>query len=500
MTDKDKTTMEKPKLQGIIHRWLILPKLLYFMLNLLVYSLHAFQTKFYIKNWNFTAYQVGYMMALQCFNFLGSIFWSQLADRTGKHRTITIVNAFIFCALNTLMLVHFFDSERFTGKLWITGLNTLSGIFLSGLFPLVDAQVVGILSKDGSFSKDIFGRQRLWGSISHSVATGMSNGLRTLYKSEGGMFIGMNTAAILFVTSVWLAVPGDLKIEKGKPHHGGGEKKKDIEAPSPSPSPLGEGQKAQEEAQIVEAAMAPTPAPAPPVHVKESAVKVKNPTFVLLSMPAFLFFLCFILVAGYTRSIMTIYQKYFVADVLRKNDESSVYLDIFRAVSEVGTFFFAQQIIGFVGVHWALIVSQLAGLIRMLVYGMYSHLPENEMVRDGIIYGAELLKGINTGLMVSSAVKIVTEMAPKGCENTAQGLFSGTYAGLSMAVSGILGGLLLHVWPVNSKESEIQQDSSRFEGMFLVSTIACFLLIIAFTVKYAVVDKVILTRKTTPKA
>jgi Na+/melibiose symporter-like transporter len=496
MADDNKT--EKIQNQGIIHRWLILPKLLYFMLNLLVYSLHAFQTKFYIKDWNFTSYQVGYMMALQCFNFLGSIFWSQLADRTGKHRTITIVNAFIFCALNALMLVHYFDGERFTGKLWVAGLNTLAGIFLSGLFPLVDAQVVGLLSKDSSFSKDIFGRQRLWGSIAHSVATGMSHHLRIFYKQEGGMFIGMNLAAVLFITSVWLGVPGDLKIEKGKHHHGGGEKKKDVEAASPSPA--SEGQKAQEAAEIVEAAMAPTPAPAPPVHVKESSVEVKNPTFVLLSMPAFLFFLSFILVAGYTRSIMSIYQKYYVADVLKMNDESSVYLDTFRALSEVGTFFFAQQIISLVGVHWALILSQLAGLIRMFVYGMYSYLPSNKIAQASIIYGVELLKGINTGLVVSSAVKIVAEMAPKGCENTAQGLFSGTYAGLSMAVSGILGGLLLHLWPVDSKKPDLEQEATRFEGMFLVSTIVCFILIIAFTIKYAVVDRVIFTGRKASKA
>ena len=241
--------------------------------------------------------------------------------------------------------------------------------------------------------------------------------------------------------------------------------------------------------------MAPTPAPAPPIHVKEAHVEVKNPTFVLLSMPAFLFFLSFILVAGYVRSIMSIYQKYFVADVLRMNDESSVFLDIFRAVSEVGTFFFAQQIIGIVGIHWALILSQMAGLIRMLVYGIYSYLPSNEIFRAVTVYGVELLKGVSTGLVVSSAVKIVSEMAPKGCENTAQGLFSGTYAGLSMAVSGIVGGVLLHIWPVDEKLSELLQERSRFEAMFLVSTIACFLLIVAFTVKYAVVDKVIFTRK-----
>ena len=180
MAEETKAAPAKSAKQGIIHRWLILPKLLYFMLYLLGYSLHAFQTKFFINWWNFTSYQVGYMMALQCFNFFGSIFWSQLADKTGKHRTITMVNAFVYCALNALMLIHYFDSERWTGKFWIVGLSTLAGIFLSSLFPLVDAQVVGLLARDGSFSKDIFGRQRLWGSISHSVATAMSHGLRVL--------------------------------------------------------------------------------------------------------------------------------------------------------------------------------------------------------------------------------------------------------------------------------------------------------------------------------
>lgn len=498
--------------ESIVHRWLLLPKLLYFMLNMLVYSLHAFATKFYIKEWNFKAEWVGYMNALQFLNFFGSIFWSQLADKTGKHRTITVVGAFMFCALNTLLLIHYFDEERWTGRVWAISCNTLGMFFLSGLFPMVDAQVISLLSRDGNYSKDIFGRQRLWGSIAHTGATAFSHLLRVLFAQPSGMFVGMNLSGIAFIISVLLAVPGDLKIEKGKHgHHHGGDDKKKAEVPaSPTLSVQSDTSAASSTsstgasdpagtAEKVQAVMAGTPTPAMPVHVTDHD-RVSNPTLILLRKPAFLFFMTFILVAGYVRSIMTIYQKYFVSDVLAMNDESNVFLDLFRMFSEVGTFFFSKHIISACGVYWVLILSQVMGIARMLVYGMYRYLPENELVRQMIIYSVELLKGLNTGLIVSSAIKIVTEMAPRGTENTAQGLFSGTYAGLSMAVAGIFGGLLLQFLPTGTETDPKVIDESRFQGMFLVSTVVCFVVLLLFFCKYAFVDRVFFKSASQKKA
>lgn len=493
---------------SIIHRWLILPKLLYFTLNMLVYSLHAFATKFYIKEWNFKAEWVGYMNALQFFNFFGSIFWSSLADKTGKHRTITVLGAFMFCTLNTLLLIHYFDEERWTGRFWAICLNTLGMFFLSGLFPMVDAQVISLLSRDGAFSKDIFGKQRMWGSVAHTAATAVSHVLRIVFRSSLGMFIGMNLSGIAFIVVVLLAVPGDLKIEKGKHHHHGDDKKKQ-EAPSPAPSPTlsvesgvsttsttsstGASDPAAA-AEKIQVAMAATPTPAVPLQVTDHD-RVSNPVMALIKKPAFLFFMTFVLVAGYVRSIMTIYQKYFVADVLGMNDESSVYLDVFRLMSEMATFFFSKHIIQALGVYWVLIISQVCGLLRMLVYGLYKHLPENEIVKEVIIYSAELLKGLNTGLIVSAAIKLVTEMAPRGTENTAQGLFSGTYAGLSMAVAGIGGGLLLQFFPTGEETDTKIIDQVRFQGMFLVSTVVCFIVILLFFFKYAFIDRVMFGSK-----
>lgn len=488
--------------ESFIHRWLILPKLLYFTLNMLVYSLHAFATKFYIKDWGFKAEWVGYMNALQFLNFFGSIFWGQLADKTGKHRTITVLGAFMFCLLNTLLLIHYFDEEKWTGRMWAVTMNTLGMFFLSGLFPMVDAQVISLLSRDGAFSKDVFGKQRLWGSIAHTASTGFSYLLRVIFQNSTGMFVGMNVVGITFIGAVLLAIPGDLKIEMGKHHHHGDDKKKEKVAPAPSPTlsvesgisaasstsstgasdPAGAAEK-------IQAVMAGTPTPAVPVQITDHD-RVANPAMTLIKKPAFLFFMTFVLVAGYVRSIMTIYQKYFVADILEMNDESSVFLDIFRLMSEVITFFFSKQIIHICGVYWVLIMSQLSGLLRMLVYGLYGYLPENEIARQSIIYGAELLKGLNTGLIVSAAIKIVTDMAPRGTENTAQGLFSGTYAGLSMAVAGIGGGLLLQFFPTGTETDVKIIDRIRFQGMFLVSTVVCFIVILLFFFKYAFIDRV----------
>jgi Na+/melibiose symporter-like transporter len=483
-----------------------LPKLLFFVLNVLGYSLHAFQTKFFIKEWGFTAAKVGWMNAFQCINFMGSIVWSHLADKTGKHRTITVVCAFMFCAISSLGLWHLFDKNRWTGMVWAITLNTLASFFLSGLFPMIDAQVIAILSSSGSFSKDIFGRQRLWGSLGHSASTALSNLSRMIFRHDNAMFVFMNLSGILFIAVVVVVVPRDLKIEKGKGHHHhhGGEKKAET-APSPAlsvqsgseagssvsgssgGSSSGGRRDLQAAGAAVEAAMAPTPMPP---ALPASQAPAKNPTLTLLKMPSFWLFLAFVLIAGYSRSIMSIYQKYFVSDVLKYGDASSVILDIVRPISEVVVFFFSKQILAALGVHWVLIISQVAGILRTVAYSFISKIPKGPGVMI-VVYGVELLKGLNSGMLVSAAVKVAMELAPRGCENTAQGLFSGTYVGLAQAFAGVLGGALLIL--NRNPKLEDHEDVGQFEGMFLWSSILCAVAVLAFTLKYALVDRVIMT-------
>jgi hypothetical protein len=87
-----------------------------------------------------------------------------------------------------------------------------------------------------------------------------------------------------------------------------------------------------------------------------------------------------------------------------------------------------------------LVLSQIAGLVRVFGYAFFTS-PDSALLP----FFLEISKGLNSGLLVTSSVRIASDIAPPGCESSAQGLFSGTYTGLSMFVGGFFNGFLLYI-------------------------------------------------------
>lgn len=271
------------------------------------------------------------------------------------------------------------------------------------------------------------------------------------------MFFTLIATSILFIILVFVGIPGDLKIESHSHghhgHHGGSKDNKDGTAAAASPS-------------------GPRPT-----------------AFSLMTSPSFAFFLGTVFVAGFIRSVITTYQSPFITEELLY-DKSVVSGSIFiRVFPEGALYFFSKEITQWFGIYWVLIIGHTAGVIRMFGYTLIptgsnpagGAMPKNGFTPEPLvlysIYALECLKGVNSSLVISSAARIASDMAPKGLASTAQGLVAGTWQGLSMTLASLAGYFLVGL--------------IQIKGTFTVSSIAGAICICFITLKFALIDRVL---------
>lgn len=436
---------------------LVFPKALYFGLNLVVYAVHAFQAQFFMDVWSLPVHKFGYISSLQGFNFFGALVWSHVADKSGRPKMIISICATVYCIMMCLLTVPIFKDKKqqFYLGVYAAIVNGTGQFFLAGCFPLLDALVLAMLARDPRNSKEIFGRQRLWGTFGHCVATYICI-LSKKLMGYNGMFVSLVICTAVFIAFIYFGIPSnlDFDLKKGG-HHGHG----------------GHGEKKAANLTAAQEAAA----------AERDRPTVGSPTLRLLRNPHFLFFVFFVLIAGYVRAIMTNFQSFFLSKVLHQSDEFVGHAGAVRVITEVGVFFFGKQLMAWMGPYWMLIMSQVAGIARILGYAV---MPVDQGSWKYSVFPLELLKGLNTGLIVSSAVRLANDIAPRDCSNTAQGLFSGVYTGLATAVGGIFGGWLIYY----NLDKPVPMQS-----MFMVSAIITGLMTVAFALKYALIDRVIFT-------
>ena len=326
--------------------FLIFPKALYFCLNLVVYAAHAFQAQFFMDVWKLPVHEFGYISSLQGFNFFGALVWSHVADKAGKPKMIMSVCATVYCIMMCLLAAPVFrgEEQQFYRRAYAAVVNGTGQFFLAGCFPLLDALVMAMLARDPRNSKEIFGRQRLWGTFGHCAATYICIFAIWLAGGYGGMFVSLALCTVSFIAFIYFGIPSNLDFDLKKGHHGhaGGHDKK--------PTNLTAAQ---------EAAAAERDRPT-----------VGSPTIRLLRNPHFLFFTFFILIAGYVRSIMTNFQSYFLSKVLNQDNKFVANAGAVRVITEVAVFFFGKQLMALMGPYWMLILSQVTGIARIFGYAV----------------------------------------------------------------------------------------------------------------------------------
>lgn len=471
--------------------WLVMPKLLYFMLNLYVYGFHSLLFLLFIKQWKFPYFLYGYATIITSMNFFGAMIWGSWADRTGRYKTIIIFTSILYTIVACLMLL-FRTQEDEVLTLWKTVLVFVGfgffNFFLSAAFPLVDALILGMLSTYPKVNKEMFGNQRMFGAVGHFAATICS---LTIYKKDSivEVFIFQLVVSALFIAVVCLGVK-DVKPVKGGHGHGGGHGSANTgkeKMSSLSPSPLPSGQQLHQVPVVQATAMAPTPAP--PSAADELAADgqagQKHPVLTLLTDPNFLFFMLFISCMGVVRSVSSTFQKLIALDLAHGDKLMTALIDFGRMLSEIFVYLTAKYMRNAMGIYWILIFSQIMGILRITGYAI---VPMKHPWAYGMAWVWELIKGFSSGMVSSSAIPIASRIAPPGCESSAQGLFSGNYSGLSMAFGGAIGGGILHLYYYKGVSDEVQSEHAQMMLLFVAAGTTVVTLLMAL--KYIFIDRV----------
>lgn len=429
--------------ESFVERWLIMPKILFFLLNMFGYAFYGLMPIFFVDQWHLSYHVYGYASSVVGTSFLGAMLWSHLADRTGRYKSIIISTAIIytFVAFALLFPQWLPKSDAFRYPFVLIALS-LFNFFLSASFPLLDAQILGILATKPHVTKEQFNNQRLFGAFGHLAATMCS---LFLYdgKNANAQAIYMGIIAVVFCLAVWFGVPDEKPLKDARGNAGKNDN--------------------------------------PQVKVGDDLAAPKHPILVLLSNANFVFFMVFIGFSGIVRAVSSNFQKIIAHHITKRNTFLTASIDIGRCASEVFVFLTAKHMKRILGVYWVLVFSQIVGILRLWGYGLVNIRAKTALTTAILL---ELLKGFNSGLVSSSAIPIASSLAPLGCESSAQGLHAGNYSGLSMAIGGIIGGAILHL--LYGHDTEIANCQRMFSW---ISISALFVTLLLMT-KYIFVDRV----------
>lgn len=426
------------------------PKLLYFTVNMMAYAVYTLQAQFLVLEWGLGIRDVGFLSALMGINFAGAIAWSRLADYTGHHKRILMACSASYAIMYCGLLVRF-DEKTVFKTVWIALILAASNIAYSAIFPLLDSRVLAMLADNrnninnetsNNGDKQDFGKQRVWGTLGHALITVISTEVVGLTGFEG-MFAALLVYTVLFVGAVWWCIPAHPQHVY---YH--------VDAASSKASLLFNGLFDANEDLLEEgdlencyAHVASQPEPnhhhyEPPVTgpPQDPATKEQpsSITVVLLKDTRFLALMALVVSAGYTRAIMTFFQPFYVAIVLGKGYRFVSWAIAGRVVSESATYYFAQEVHARVGNEWMLMIGEALGLLRV---GGYAFINPRACTFP-VVLCLELLKGASTSLTMTAAVMLAADLAPPGGAATAQGIYSGAWQGLSMAMGGLFGAIL----------------------------------------------------------
>lgn len=438
------------------------------------YSFHLFRPKFF-RHLGFNRSEIGEIMAIMALvSFISMAFWGTVADRLKRHRLILAVSAIGMAGSFMLYLIKF--SSRF--YIWILFVGALYGFFQSGIQPLTDYQALKLLSHYSTENnpKDLYGRQRLWGTASYGLTSYAIGELLQHYTTDV-LFYCLPASAIFFVIVLYLfAIPdrgkmhshsnieiiGKEEKEYQEKKHNHFENAEKIEIPivSPivpklSPSSIGTANTAI----ITRTSQSETRV--------ETGENGKKGFISLFSNPHYLFLLLVVFLIGSARAVMTTFLSLYLENDMKLSPSQIGIMANCGIAFEIVIFFFGPYFIRIIGVYWMLIVSQMAMVIRGWAYVF---IPTNSN-SVWYVYATELLKGVSFGFAQSAGVKLANDVSPPGMEATAQAVYTSMYSQLPLVITSFSGGRM-----------------SEYFGshvLFLATAITSSAALVLFIVKYS---------------
>lgn len=401
---------------------LVGPKLLYFGQTFCTYACYHFSYRYLKERWGVTDPQFGILNALTAISFVSGLLWSRLADQSGWHRLIIVLGSLLyaasFCTLWPLEVLASSSSSSIRVAI-ISACYLLTNVFISAIGPQLDARIMALLERD-QHTHGIMGRQKLWGALGHGVV-GLVSGVAIERFGYPGMFVVIALSTTIFAGLIILLLP----IQE-------------IEA------------KQQRQRQ-----------------------PASSTSCIALLKPPFVAFIAVVAVAGIARGVVGNYLQQLLETVYRIRPLGYAWLTASRIFTEVTAYVLGKPMLDAIGPGATLILGVLTGAVRA---GIYGFMPKSDAWALAVPI-VELLKGVNSALIVVGGTQLAHELAISGTESTAQSIFGGMYGSLGNALSGLFGSLVL--W--TCADANPHALTRIFQAATILSIVAC--------ISYAVYQK-----------
>jgi len=180
-----------------VDRALLTPKAFYFCFYAANSSLLPFLALYYRES-GLSGTQIGLLVGLSpIITWLAAPFWGALADTTRQHRAIlltTIISTMVTVALIGLV----------NGFWWLVPIVGLYAFFSAPIIPLVDNSVMSMLGE----RRELYGRQRVWGSIGWGVSAAVAGVLIDRFGQGVSFYVYVFFFIILALIATKLGVSG----------------------------------------------------------------------------------------------------------------------------------------------------------------------------------------------------------------------------------------------------------------------------------------------------
>ncbi|OAG31343.1 hypothetical protein NEDG_01821 [Nematocida displodere] len=414
------------------------PKLMYITVNMEYFIFYNFRHPFLQSRGIKDGLDTLTFVLMQFTTFFSNMAMAFFADRIQRPKAVLIM-----CLV--LSAVAFQGLLLDIPKVMCCGLFILYSTFILSTLPLLDRIVLDYLQKVMNAPSSLYGRQRMFGTFTYFVTNYITESL--IYDSDNPENKRFGMLGPVYM--LYAGIASSMVF---------------LLAPADAVRPLSRTQE-RNRPQIMQA----------------------------LKSGAYLFFLFIILLNGITRGVLTVYlTSYYkgildfnklspptnlpkslqwVMNIFYKNPVSTC--STFGVILEICIFFYSKTILGWTGLYWAFLISQVAQGVRFFAYTQLS--PTNPY-RFELACAIELLKGINFGLTHLSGVQLAVLLVPSNLKSTSQMIYAGTF----VCLGGMLGSLIGYFCKIDTEAGAL----SMFAAGAVLSAAASLLI----AVKYGVMD------------
>ncbi|KAN0039644.1 hypothetical protein ACTA71_007445 [Dictyostelium dimigraforme] len=430
----------------------MVPKVLYFFLFYLFGTQRPF-VPIYFREIGVKPKILGIILLFPpLISFIFSPIWSGIADSRNAHKLVfllmTVGTGFCFFLLN-------FVSSHIMATIVVLA----NAVFWAPIIPLADSTCYKIL---GSQFKELYGKQRMYGSIGFCVSAILTGTLINYYGTVNVAWINYPIGStVLFIFTLFFFNTKQIsnqfnkfdqttiKLElllkdQDQNEDNNNNNDDDKEDENVGNNIIIKNEVEEEEENEDNNNLLNKNNNNNNLIEEKKKISFLKGVLILVSNPkiAIILFNCIIIATG--MSVCNNYLALIITDDRYFNSSTSLvgFASILNVTFEIVFFYFGKQLLMKIGIFKLIILSHCALITRVVAYSILLRLKAN----GWCIVPIELLHGIVFASCWNSGSSIINSNSPPGLEATGQSLFFGVYMGFGTSLGALLGGVLFDAY------------------------------------------------------